>query len=38
MSSIKEAKDFFFNSSIDILVIGNKIYSKWRLQNYFLQL
>jgi len=28
MSKIKEAKDFFNNSDIDVLVIGNKIYKK----------
>ena len=28
MSNIKDAKDFFSNSDIDILVVGNKIYKK----------
>ena len=28
MSNIKDAKDFFNNSDIDVLVVGNKIYKK----------
>jgi len=28
MSTIKDAKEFFYNSSIDVLIIGNKIYKK----------